>query len=314
MAQSSWPWPDPANSNKRVVDDAQFEQTMSGGMYDGFIDGNPSTTTDPVYLSAGALKVRPSRTANVRGHSWATDTDGDDISSLVTTNSSGSPRIDLVVLRLDRSTWKVTLAVVAGTPGSGAPAATRNTGSTGVYEVEVAEATVPTGGNTVTVVKNRAWYLIRGGTIACTSTSRPPSAVSRVIWETDTGRRYAGTGSGWLLTGEDTGWVAVTGINTNWAASAAPMIRRVNGIVYLRPGELSRVSTLNSGDNSLIYTIPAGFRSSIYQHMSCYQDGSNVADVVIKTEDYGLWVRGHASPITAGSSLRISTITYPADL
>src|ERR1044072_4903738 len=73
------------------------------------------------------IKVGADRYALVRGHTWWS---GSSIfTKAITSNSSGSPRIDLVVRRLSRTTWDVTVTVVTGTPGSGAPSPTQNTGT-----------------------------------------------------------------------------------------------------------------------------------------------------------------------------------------
>lgn len=144
MAESSWPSP----SNGRVVDDAGWEKMgihlgPSGGVYGDF------TSPQLIYgdSSGRQVKIAADRYALVRGHIWYSG------SSIVTksigANSSGSTRIDLVVLRLSRTTWDVTCEVVAGTPGGGAPAPTQNTGTTGTFELPLATVTVANGASSI---------------------------------------------------------------------------------------------------------------------------------------------------------------------
>src|SRR5439155_15863788 len=126
---------------------------------------------------------------------------------------SGLTRYDLGVLRLDRSTWNVTAAVKAGTPGAGvAPSPQRDLGTSGLYEMPLASFPVPSGFLTIgpTDPTKLAWYLVPGGGITCTSLSRPPHAAGRRIYETDTGRSYVSTGITWAVTAEDTGWLNVS--------------------------------------------------------------------------------------------------------
>jgi hypothetical protein len=145
VAESSWPSP----SNGRNVDDIQFEKL---GMSWGPLGGVVGDFTSPQLIygdSTGMqIKVAADRYALVRGHEWWSG------SSIVTksiaSNASGSTRVDLVVLRLSRTTWDVTCVIVQGTPGAGAPAATQNTGTTGSWDLPLATVTVANGAATIT--------------------------------------------------------------------------------------------------------------------------------------------------------------------
>lgn len=146
MAQSSWPSPDTG----RVVNDWQYERLgISFGPYSGLV-GNTSLS-NLVYADSTGMQVKivSSRYAIVRGYEWYSGTS--DFTVAISANASGSTRIDLVVLRLDRATWNVTVAVVAGAPGSGVPpAATQSTGpTTGVWELPIATVTVASGAVTI---------------------------------------------------------------------------------------------------------------------------------------------------------------------
>src|SRR4051812_44253750 len=102
-----------------------------------YVDGLVGDPTDTALISADGsglhVFVAASRYALVRGHGW---TSGSPVITLaIGSNTSGSTRIDLVVLGLDRSTWAVTCYVKAGTAGSGAaPSLQTDTGDTGIFE------------------------------------------------------------------------------------------------------------------------------------------------------------------------------------
>lgn len=145
MAESSWPSP----SNSRVVDDAQYEKIgislgPAAAVYGDF------TNPQLVYGDSTGLqiKVAADRYAVVRGHAWWS---GSSIfTKAIASNSSGSTRIDLVVLRLSRTTWDVTVQIVQGTPGAGAPSSTKDLGTTGVYELVLAQVSVANNASTIT--------------------------------------------------------------------------------------------------------------------------------------------------------------------
>lgn len=146
MAESSWPSPD----TSRVVNDFQYERlALSSGPVAGLY-GSPADTALIYGDSTGMqIKVRADRYGLVRGNQWWSG--GTDFTKTISANASGSTRIDLIVLRLSRTTWNTTVAVVNGTPGAGvAPSPTQNTGSTGVWELPLAAVTVANAAATIT--------------------------------------------------------------------------------------------------------------------------------------------------------------------
>jgi hypothetical protein len=144
VAESSWPSP----SNGRVIDDTQYEKlAVSYGPSAGVV--GDFTSPQLVYGDSTGMqiKIAADRYALVRGHAWWS---GSSIfTKAISANASGSTRTDLVVLRLSRTTWDVTVVVVAGTPGSGAPAPTQNLGTTGSYDLPLATVTVASGAATI---------------------------------------------------------------------------------------------------------------------------------------------------------------------
>ncbi|MFF4547249.1 hypothetical protein ACFY1J_23985 [Streptomyces sp. NPDC001406] len=191
MAESSWP--DPAAA--RVLNDLQYEKLAAPQYVDGLL-GTPSDLP-LVFADGTAMSVflRASRYAQLRGHGWTSGTT--QVTKTIGANSSGQTRVDMVVLGLSRSTWAVTSYVKAGTPGSGPPALQRDTGETGIFEIPLAEVTVPNAAGVITAgnVTPRAWYVRPDGAWT-TSTTRPGVPdVGDVI--TEAGAKYVWTGSIW---------------------------------------------------------------------------------------------------------------------
>lgn len=183
----------------RVVDDVQYEKLgMSYGPNAGVI--GDFTSPQLIYGDSTGMqiKVAADRYALVRGHMWWS---GSSIfTKSIGSNSSGSTRIDLVVLQLDRSTWDVTCVVKAGTPGAGAPAVQQDLGTTGLFELPLATVTVANGAGTVSaanVTYVAAHVGTDGGLRVSTEASLPyiPYPYPGMTVGADTGAVWARTAS-----------------------------------------------------------------------------------------------------------------------
>ena len=96
--------------------------------------GDP-TQPAPVFADSTGMQVkfRANRLALLRGQMWSS---GDsDVVKEVSTNTSGATRVDLAVLRLDRSSWTVRAHIVEGTPGGEEPAVAQDPGPTGEWDL-----------------------------------------------------------------------------------------------------------------------------------------------------------------------------------
>ena len=145
MASSSWPSPD----TTREITDQQYEQLAGVGFPCGVAANMGGTSVVYADNSARKVIIRAGKYATVRGHVWYSGTSTTD--KMVAANSSGNPRIDLVVLRLTRATWNVTEEIVQGTPGATPvpPALTQDAGTTGVWEEPLATVNVANGAATI---------------------------------------------------------------------------------------------------------------------------------------------------------------------
>ena len=144
MAESSWPSP----ADGRVIDDVEFEKWgLALGPQGAVIDYITQTVVfgDSTGMQ---VKIAADKYAHVRGHTWWSGSST--FTKAIGANSSGSTRVDLVVLRLSRTTWDVTVEVVPGTPGAGAPSATQSIATTGTWEFPLALVTVANNASTIT--------------------------------------------------------------------------------------------------------------------------------------------------------------------
>lgn len=170
MAEISYPADD---YNLGEVTEDEYEELVSFVEASGIVG---EVAQNPVVYGDGTgrqIKLRSFRSAKVRGFRWSS---GATETIFAIAANAGAVRYDLVVLRLDRATWHVRLAIVQGTSGNPVPTVTQDTGSTGVYEIAVAVVTVGTGVATilagdVQVVQSHVGYPAMAATNATTLTS-----------------------------------------------------------------------------------------------------------------------------------------------
>jgi hypothetical protein len=229
VPESSWPSP----SAGRVVDDTQYEKIGIGlGAYGGVI--GDFTSPQLVYgdSTGRQIKVAADRHALVRGHTWYS---GSTVTTVaIAANASGSTRVDLVVLRLSRTTWDVTLTVVAGTPGAGAPAPTQGLGTTGSWDLPLATVSVASGASTITA--GNVTYVgphldTGGGGLRVASTAglayipQPAAGMraaladaSRYVYKSSAWVPVAGPGAPYLIVEKTTGFPASIPTGSTWTS------------------------------------------------------------------------------------------------
>lgn len=325
MAESSWPSP---NHNSRAVTDLEFEQLTHPEAGDGLVGSTADTTFAYGDGSGMNVKIRADKYALVRGHMYSSG--GSDLTKTVTANASGLTRVDLLVLRLTRSTWDVTSVVKAGTPGAGTPALTQDTGTTGVYEIPVASITVPSGDTAIGSDQvTMLGYYLGEQPIVCTSTTRPHHIAGRRIFETDTNQGYTSNGTTWLSEGafvctsgtrpshqqglliyetdtanlmlsssgswivvrEDTGWISGS-MGSGWTGTNNLVrLRRKNGWAMVSYVGVKTGSTLTAGSEQTMFTIPAAYRPTQNFYATADVVGSGTARVWFNASDGTVRVR-----------------------
>lgn len=249
MAESTFPAPS--------VTQRQHELLLGRGMPTG-VHGHPDDTSVVYANGVGTrqINIRASKSATVEGYGWQND--AAEFSKTLTANTSGSTRIDLVVLRLTRATYTVTVEVKPGTPGAGvAPTTQNDTGSSGLWEFPLAEVTVVNNATTLasTDVVRRCWYLGEDGMILCKAATMPPASPGRVVFRTDTGQYLLSNGTTWSPTAEDSGLLSLT-LDSGWSATLNRVQKR-NGTVVLAL-KASRSTTISAGTTTKIGQLPAG--------------------------------------------------------
>ncbi|MEW2570506.1 hypothetical protein [Streptomyces sp. NPDC047070] len=277
MAQQSWPSP---SHNDREVTDAEYE-TIAGRFSDDGVYGSP---LDTAVVTAGAglsVNVRANVRGSLRGHAWTSGSTT--VNLAVDANASGQTRVDLVVLRLDRSAWTVRAVIKKGTPGSGAPALTQDTGDTGTFEVLVAQVTLLSGAGTVTVKR----YELYVGSRIRPLTSTTPNALAlpgELGYETNTGNVTLWTGSAKKVVYSDALDVDCDSPIAAWEITVASVLDARSGNVHVRLGTWNRKggTLANNADSRLPVLIPAAYRHRIRNmYADCYITGARIGRVTI---------------------------------
>lgn len=289
MAESSWPAAAPT-----VVTEHDFERLMCGWFGSGLVGDGSEDLLVFADSTGMQVKIRAERYARVRGFVWHS---GDSIVTVpIADNTSGSTRIDRIVLELDRSTWTVRVQVVQGTPGSGEPSITQDEGDTGVWQLWVASVTVGDGAATINAadVSNRD-MLLGPQLLIADGGNLPDANVPRQffrfrpddqeLWFHTQGASSAGRRLLW----SDSGWVNLTGENSFWRYTFNSSVRKVGPMVQLRLATAERI-----GGN-----LPAGADSrlpgSIPEHMRpvgrnveivARTTGNDAANLVVRYENH----------------------------
>lgn len=193
--------------NGRAVNLAEHEQILRALGTSGLLDydGNMPLFGDSTGLQT---KLRNGVKASIRGTRFNNTSE---TIVAIGANTSGNPRIDLVVLRLDRAAadpnkFTITPVVIAGTPAASpvAPAPIRQAtiDGTGVYDLPLAEVAIAHNAVTITAgnVTPRCWWLSDDGALICTATTRPPASYFGAgvrMLEIDTPIEWVHTGTFW---------------------------------------------------------------------------------------------------------------------
>lgn len=218
-----------------------------------------------VYGNSSGLQVLVrSGSALVRGVMYSNTAD---VTLAIGANSSGSTRIDRVVLRMNRGAATVSLVVIAGTPGGTPvpPAITQTVG--GTWDITLAQVRVVTGATTIAPgdVSDERVYLPMKVAYCDTSYATPPvdGSMGRLFYDKNPAVLgfIATDGTTWSPVVEsDSGWVNLTFAGTNWSTSGyGPQVRRRGKLVEFRVDGLS-TATFTGNTGTWMCTLPVGYR------------------------------------------------------
>jgi hypothetical protein len=318
VAETSFPLADGSG-----VTDASYERLM------GPITGNGRYTYDPtpsnysvklVYADGTGRQVKmlANQAAILHGFRWESGTTVPVIA--LDANTSGNPRLDLIVLRLDRSTFQVRLAKITGTPAAvpNLPNPIQDVGTTGVYDIPLASVKVTSSGSggqpiiqAADVTSLEYWRAPSG--VVARNAANIPAVIShgQLVHQIDTGRMYRGVGTSLALVGERgtlTSVVAAAGWSNNNI-----QLRRVNGWVYFQCSLVSSAGAKAAGTDILACTIPATFRPDGHDiTMVAWMSANQPARVFLNHLTGTVTVWEYPNQFPAGGTLTIHPASWPS--
>ncbi|SDT74410.1 hypothetical protein [Actinoplanes derwentensis] len=318
MAEKSFPY-----AGGGGVTDARYEALMAGVTGNGRVAYNPNSTTlsqGLVYADSTGrqIKVRGGQAALIRGFRWETDSEG--LLQPIEANTSGQPRLDLAVLRLNRETYTVSFRIVKGLPAATpvAPAVSQQTGTTGVWELPVATIRVTSsttsglpsiGATDVTVIDN----FLASPPMTGHSSRRPPAAWGGLWTEYDTGKTFIGRGGAWHLIGENGASTRIWG-PVHWnAASTFMYAQRRNGWVEFHGLLLLYAGGKKAaGSDVTICTLPDQFRPIADRTLLAYIAGANLARCYLDASAGRIALSNYAVALESGDSIAIPPASWIA--
>ncbi|EFE74512.1 hypothetical protein K7395_24680 [Streptomyces filamentosus] len=313
MAQSSWPSP---SYNDRSVTDAEYE-VLSARFSDNGVYGDP---TDPAVVTEGvglSVNVRPGVNASVRGHAWTSGTST--LTLAVAANGSSSTRTDRAILRLDRSDWTVRAVIKQGLPGSGVPTLTQQTGGTGVFEVLLANITVPPAATSVSVTRGERYVGTRVRPCTSTPLTDPNPVLGELRWETDAKRLSVYDGEELRTLHHRPDQMVIDSPFMGWSNETASVLEVRGGVACLRLGSFQRTSrALDHATNSrLPVMIPAAYRHPNRDQFGIvYITGAHIGRVTVMAKNNPLggqvYLTQHPD-IDVGDRVLSSTISWVVD-
>lgn len=312
MASNSYPR---VGYNSGAITNVEHERLTERVAPDGVIG---ATSDLPLCYADGTgtrvVKIRSGRFALVRGSYY--ESGATDISIQLDANSSGQPRIDMIVLRLNRSGYTVAEDKITGTPAASPspPALTQQTGSTGFWDFPVAQVAVAAGATSLAAgtVTPLAWYIQDDGNIVCTATTRPQHVVGRRFYQTDTGIWYTSDGSTWRNDRPTPGKTSATTQHTGFGTTEVVTLT-VNNMVF-KAGWAYRASmrgiTYGSAGAQVLFrlrkTDAAGASWGEFGRITL--EGASAGDGVMANGSLIL-LRSASTDLTASVALTVATDT-----
>ncbi|MGW1437212.1 hypothetical protein ACWD7M_18415 [Streptomyces griseus] len=315
MAQDSWPSPD---HNGRAVTDSEYEQVAKRFSDDG-VYGSPADAQVVTAGSGRTVNIRAGVTASVRGHAWTSGASTEILQ--IPPNPSGQARTDRIVLRLDRSTWTVRAAVRQGTPGSGSPPLTRNEGTTGVWEILLANVVIQPSALSVTVARRELYIGTRvRPTLSSARNPHPEQGELAYDVDTDTLRIYSGTAWRSMYQRADPVVIDSPYPPGGWVNETASVIEMRGGVVSLRLGSFlraGRTAADSQVNTRLPVIIPAALRHPNRDQFGLvYITGAHVGRVTIfsrtQAEAGQVWLTQNPT-IPVGDRILSTGMTWVVD-
>ncbi len=266
--------------------------------------------------SGRQVKALANQAAIVRGFRWESGTTPPVVA--LDANTSGNPRLDLIVLRLNRSDFTVRLGKTNGTPATvpAAPNPVQDAGSTGVWELPLATVRVSSSGTTgqpfiqTTGVTPTDHWGTAPGVLLRDGSNIPTTAPGTPLYRVDNGRSYRSNGSGYTLLGEDGAYTKITAAG-GWTSDFLYAQRR-NGWTYFQGTLILNVADRAAGTALVVCTLPAGFRPEHDMYLNVGMSPAQLGWAYITASTGTVIVTSYSSTFPNGGRVVLGPVTYPS--
>lgn len=313
MAETSYPVADGG-----AVTEYAYEKLMAGALGEGRVDPEASAMfIAPICYADSTgrhVKLRASQAAIVRGFRWEAGTDP--VILPLDANTTGLPRMDLIVLRLDRESYTVRGAVIKGSPSSTpvVPTPIRSTSETGTYDLPLAAVKVASSATTgqpsinagdITPMEMRIAPRPKTGLAAYL---RSYAHATGTLWtEIDEGRTWVQTATGPILLGEKGVWTKLPPAG-GWENDNIYACRR-NGWTYIQAA-ITVTAAKAAGDSTLVCTLPNDFRPNSDLNCLALIAPTQLCRVYIIASSGRMELRQYASTFPAGGGLFLQPLVF----
>lgn len=316
MTETSFPIAD-----GQGVIESTYERLMSSVTNAGrvpYVAGEDATIAPLCYADSTGrqVKVAASQAYTIRGYRWESGTDV--LVLALAANTSGKTRIDRVVLRLDRATWTVRLAILQGTPADAPapPSFSQATGTTGFYEVPIAQVTITSnaGSGLPSIaagdVKTEHMWTTPRGVWGNSAQRGGHTAIDKTFFEVDKGRLYLGTDSGDILIGENGPWTKLAAAG-GWTADSL-YAQRVNGMTYFQAYIKLNVADRPPSTDVTVCVLPADFRPTHNFYCCVVMTPGQPGFGYFEAATGAVKVTAYPQVFPTGGILAIGPVAYPS--
>lgn len=315
MAETSFPI-----AGGGSVTDFAYERLMFTVLGNGRITGSVPSAGDlsnPILYADSTgrqAKIRANTAALIRGFRWESGTEG--VVQPLDANTSGQPRLDRFVLRLDRSNFTVRVAVLKGTPAPTPSLATltQQTGSTGFYEWPLGSVKVASnaGSGLPSIaagdVTSEEYFLAPRTTVGHRFPPASPGAIHH-----DGERMYRGVGGLWVPIGESGPWTKITA-SGGWTNDNI-YCKRTNGFTTFQcQVQLNSTAARAANTPTRVCFLPAEFRPTAgATALVAWMSPGQVGRVQVTASTGEVEVTDFPQTFPVGGTLVIQGHSWPAN-